>query len=237
MKVATLLGLLVAVSLVRRLPVLLAAYTATLILAAASKLSLSSFVTRVWLFVPIFTGLVVAPAALNVVTPGHVVVPLGTWFGHHLGLTAQGLGGGALIIVRVATSISLVVLLTLTTPWTKLLAALRGLFVPRLFVQVLAMAYRYLFHLLATVEDMYVARRARTVTDRDVATGRAFVAATAGAVFGRSQALAEEVHLAMVARGYDGDAHTLSSMRVRLIDVAWLAAAVATAVALVGLGR
>ena len=44
-----------------------------------------------------------------------------------VGLTSQGLRAAGLIVMRVATSISLVVLLTLTTPWTRLLAALRAL--------------------------------------------------------------------------------------------------------------
>ena len=54
------------------------------------RLSLRFFVKRVWLFVPIFTGIVVLPATLNVITPGTIVVPLGTWFGHPVGLTEQG---------------------------------------------------------------------------------------------------------------------------------------------------
>ena len=116
-----------------------------------------------WLFVPLFTGVVVLPATLNVITHGHVVVPLGTWFGYRLGLTSQGLTAAARIVLRVAVSISLVVLVTLTTRWNELLAGLRGLFVPKLFVQVLGMAYRYTFHLLDTVDDMYVARKARMV--------------------------------------------------------------------------
>ena len=108
-------------------------------------------------------------------------MPLGTWFGHPLGLTEQGLTSVGLIVTRVATSISLVVLLTLTTPWPKLLAALRALSAPRMFILVLGMAYRYLFHLLDSVTDMYTARRSRTVTrDADVTSGRAFVAASAG---------------------------------------------------------
>ena len=44
---------------------------------------------------------------------------------HPQGLTSQGLTSAALVVARVATSISLVVLLTLTTPWVRLLAALR----------------------------------------------------------------------------------------------------------------
>src|SRR4029077_183348 len=135
----------------------------------------------------IFTGIVVLPATLNVITPGTIVVPLGTWFGHEVGLTSEGLHGAAIIIVRVAVSISLVVLLTLTTPWTRLLAALRALLVPKMFVLVLGMAYRYLFHLLDSVLHLFTARRARAVGDGgDAVSGRKFVAASAGALFGKT---------------------------------------------------
>ena len=61
---------------------------------------------------------------------------------------------------------------------------------------------------------MYEARKARTVGrqahDR---AARAFVAASAGALFGKAHHLSEEVHQAMVARGYRGDATTLHDLR------------------------
>src|ERR1700712_1417605 len=99
-------------------------------------------------------------------------------------MTRQGLPSAGLIVSRVAVSISLVVLLTLTTPWNRLLAALRALAVPKMFILVLGMTYRYVFHLLNSVTDMYTARKARTVSaDRDVTSGRRFVAASAGALF------------------------------------------------------
>jgi cobalt ECF transporter T component CbiQ len=170
-----------------------------------------------------------------------VVLPLGSWFGHRVGITSQGLTGAGLIVLRVATSVSLVVLLTLTTSWTRLLAALRSLRVPRLFVMVLAMAYRYLFHLLGTVEDMYTARRARTVDSAragaDLRGGRALVASSAGALFGKAHALSEEVYMAMVARGYTGHVRTLTQGRVRARDLAWAGVLLAVAVALVAVDR
>jgi cobalt ECF transporter T component CbiQ len=237
-KVVTLLGLLIAVALVRSLPVLVVAYLATLVLALASRVPLGFFVRRVWLFVPIFTGIVVLPATLNLITPGDVVVPLGTWFGHEVGITSQGLTSAAVIVTRVATSISLVVLLTLTTSWARLLAGLRALLVPRMFILVLGMAYRYLFHLLNSVLDMYTARRARTVGgDRDIKSSRAFVSATAGALFGKSHALSEEVHMAMVSRGYTGDARTLTAFKVTAFDLVWMATTAVTALLLVGAGH
>ena len=96
-------------------------------------------------------------------------------------------------------------LLTLTTQWSRLLAALRSLFVPTTVILVLSMSYRYLFHLLTSVDDMYTARRARTVgAESGVASSRRFVAASAGALFGKAHAMSEEVYLAMVSRGYTG---------------------------------
>ncbi len=223
-KLVTLLALLLAASVVRHVSVLAVLYVVTVVLAVASGLDVGFFVKRVWLFVPLFTGVVVAPAALSFVTHGHVVVPLGTWFGHRVGLTREGLVSGAVVVARVAVSTSVVVLLTLTTPWNRLLASLRALFVPRVFVLVLAMTYRYLFHLLHGVADMYTARSARTVRrDGDVAKGRAFVAATAGALFGKAHALSGEVHLAMLARGYAGRHRSLHATRVGLIDGFWAA--------------
>jgi len=212
-KVLTVLALLIATSLVRNLPTLAAMYGLTLVLAALSRLPLGFFVKRVWLFVPIFTGAVVLPATFSITTTG-------------------------LIVLRVATSISLVVLLTHTTTWTRLLAALRALLVPKMFVLVLGMAYRYLFHLLDSVTDMYTARKARTVlADADARRGRAFVASSAGALFGKAHALSDEVHLAMVSRGYTGNPRSLQAARVHFFDVAFAAALILTAMMLLGIDR
>jgi cobalt/nickel transport system permease protein len=210
LKFVSLIVLLVATGLARNIPTLLAVYAVTLGLAAASRLPIGFFVKRVWLFVPVFTGIVVLPATLSVVTDGHVVVPLWHWHGHAEGLTSQGLTSAGLVVSRVAVSISLVVLLTLTTPWVRLLAALRAVGVPRIFILIIGMAYRYIFLLLGAVTDMYAARKSRTigVTAHDRGA-RAFVGATGGALFGKAHQLSEEVHQAMTARGYRGDAKTL----------------------------
>lgn len=233
-KLVGMIVLLVAVALVHNVAVLLVAYAATLVLAAVSGLPIGFFLKRVWLFVPIFTGIVILPATLSIVTPGDIVLQLWSWHGHPQGLTAQGLTTAALVVTRVAVSISLVVLLTLTTPWVRLLAALRALGVPRMFVLVIGMAYRYIFLLLGTVTDMYEARKARTVGahahDR---SAREFVSASAGSLFGKAHHLSEEVHLAMVARGYRGDAKTLATARPSAVDAVAAVVVVLAAVAVV----
>ena len=237
-KLVSIVLVLVAVSFVRHTSVLLAAYAFTLVFAHLSQIPLRFFVKRVWLFIPIFTGIVVLPATLNVITDGRVVVPLGSVFGHRVGITSQGLQAATLIVTRVALSISLVVLLTLTTAWSRLLAALRSLFVPRIFIVILGMAYRYIFQLLDVTDEMYVARKARTVkADRASASGRRFVAATAGSLFGKSNELAQEVHQAMVARGWRGNARTLGSRRISMRDVLWFVGCVLVALVVLAVDR
>ena len=222
-KAITMVAFVITAALIHNIPVLIGLYVLALILATASRISVSYFVKRVWLFIPIFTGVVVLPATFSFITPGHIVVPMGHWFGHRVGLTSQGLRSAALIVIRVAASISFVVLLALTTTWTRLLAALRAMLLPRMFILVLGMAYRYVFHLLGSVTDMYEARKARTVqVDNAVASGRAFVSATAGTVFGKAHAMSEEVHQAMVSRGYTGHPRTLSGFKVKMFDVVWI---------------
>lgn len=224
-KLVVLLGLVVVAAFLHSIPALIVLYAGTLVLATSSALPLGFFVKRVWLFVPIFTGIVLIPATLSVVLPGDVVVTLWYWDGQPEGLTRQGLTSAALVVCRVATSISLVVLLTLTTPWTRLLASLRSLGVPRMFVLVIGMAYRYLFLLLGSVTDMYQARTSRTVgAEKHDKSGRRFVASTAGALIGKSMVLSEEVHQAMVSRGYRGDVRVLEEPRAGRMDALFAAA-------------
>lgn len=233
-KVGSAVALLLVAAFTRHVSVLVGLYASTVLAASASRVPAWLLIRRVWLFVPLFTAVVALPAALSVITPGHIVVPLGTWFGTPLGLTAQGLTAAALIVMRAATSISVVVLLTLTTPWPRLLSALRSLRVPRAFVLVLGLAYRYLFHLLTSITDMYEARKARAPRDHDLVRGRAFVAATAGATFGKAHALSEEVYLAMLARGYRGQATAIDRRPLGAIDLLVFSAVVAVTLLAIG---
>jgi len=234
-KLLSVVALLVAAGLVRHIPVLAGLYLLTLVLAVASRIGLWWFVKRVWLFIPIFTGVIVAPAMFSFVTPGEVVLPLGHWLGHEVGLTRQGLTSAGLIVCRVATSISLVVLLTLTTSWPRLLSALRALFVPRLLVLVLGLAYRYLFVLLDSVSEMVTARKARTIAaKRGGRRARAVAGFSGGALFGKAHALSEEIHQAMLARGFRGEVRVLERPRLGTPDGIWLVACLALAVLVVG---
>jgi cobalt/nickel transport system permease protein len=232
-KLLSLMGLLIIAGLAHSMIILGVMYAAALVLASASALPVGFFIKRVWLFVPIFTGIVVLPATLSIVTPGDIVLTLWHWNGYPQGFTGQGLVAAGRVVARVAVSISLVVLLTLTTPWIRLLAALRSLGVPRIFILIIGMAYRYIFLLLVSVTDMYQARQARTPgTPKHDRSARAFLGASVGALLGKASQLSEEVHQAMTARGFRGDAKTLEYRRPHAIDAAYVLAVLVFATAM-----
>ncbi|MDR3069305.1 MAG: energy-coupling factor transporter transmembrane protein EcfT, partial [Cellulomonas sp.] len=170
---------------------------------------------------------------LSVVRPGDVVVTLWTWHGGPQGLTAQGLAVAALLVTRVGCSVSVVLLVTATTSWTRLFAALGALRVPRVFVMVVSMAHRYLVLLTGVVADMVTSRRVRTVAGvRPDRAGRAVLGASVGALVGKAYQMADEVFQAMVARGYRGRVLMANAFRFGLVD---LVAAVAVTATLAGL--
>ncbi len=243
-KAVSLLGLLVAAALVRQPLILLGLYAVTTAAAGASRISLKFFLKRVWLFIPVFAGLIVLPSIFNVVKAGDPLltiwnfgheVRLGPWsLGTSIAITKQGLTGAAILVLRVAVSVSLAVLLALTTRWSDLLKALRVLFVPRVFILILSMTYRYIFLLLDLAAEMFTARRSRMVGPSSPREDRHFAAASIGTLLGKSHALSEEVYAAMVSRGYDGEPLSLRRFHMRGPD--WLLALAAAAAAAAAIG-
>ncbi len=240
-KILSGLALLLATTLLHQSIGLAAVAGAAAVLAATSHVPPHRFLRRVWLTVPLFTALIALPAVLDVVTPGPALFSLGTWFGHPLSVTAPGVAGAVRLVLRTGASLSIVVLVTTTTPWNRLLAALGDLRVPAMFVAVLAMAWRYVFLLSGMVTDLFVARQARgagAARGRTAARqGRAVVSATAGTTFARSHQLSGEVFQAMVARGYTGHVRTLAPTRWTRFDLIIAVSALGVAMSMVGVDR
>lgn len=220
--------LLIAVSMLHSISLLVLTYVGIAVLAVLSKIPLPLFVKRVWLVVPLFTAIMLIPALFNWVRPGTPLITL--WdFGHALNLgplhlpgtlaiTKQGLTGAILMVLRVGVSVSLALTLTLTTKWTDLLKGLRVLFVPKIFVTTMEMTYRYIFVLLSIVEEMFFARKSRMVGATDLKENRRFIAASMGTLFGKSQAMSEEVYASMLARGYTGEIRTINRLKFSIAD-------------------
>ncbi|MBE0428633.1 MAG: cobalt ECF transporter T component CbiQ [Thermoleophilia bacterium] len=243
-KILGFLTLLIAIGLIHSPFILLGLYAGTVLLAAMSRISPGYFVKRVWLFIPLFTGVIVLPSLFNIIRPGDPLVTLwdfgrdvhlGPWLlGDSLAVTRQGATGAVIFVLRVAASVSLAVLLTLSTRWPDLLKALRVFHVPRVFVLIISMTYRYIFLLLGLATDMFTARRSRLAGVSTPREDRRFVTGSMGALLGKSQALGEEVYAAMVSRGYSGEPRTLNRFSLAGRDLVFAACVAILAVAVIG---
>ena len=208
-------ALLLAVGgIARHVEVLVALHAATLLLAALSLLPLGSFVRRVWAGIPLFAAMVALPSLVMLPGTPLLSLPLG------LRVSDNGVASFSLLVVRVATSVALVLLLVSTTRWSDLLAALRTLGVPESFVVVLGMTYRYLFLLLRAADSLFLSRASRTVGHTSGREQRRWAAAVAGVLMSRSVKMGGDVLLAMRARGFAGEIRTRGFRRMS--DGDWL---------------
>ena len=225
-KAASFLLLVVTAGLLHNLALLVALFAMALVLVFSSKISLSFFLKRVLLFIPLFTAVIAIPALFT--TPGNTL-----WhIGGHVSITQQGLLSAAFLFARVTDSLSLGILLILTTRWTDLLAALRWFRLPALIVSIVGMTYRYIFLFLHTANNIFMARRSRTIARFSGAANRHWLAQVLAATLAKSQYLGEEVYLTMLARGYSGEVLTLDNLRTRRCDLLWLAATLVIALTL-----
>jgi len=230
-KILTIVLLLISVSLSRSLWVILALYFVALVLAWLSKIPMDFFIKRVWLLLPFFTGMIALPAFF--VTPGPTLVqlPLG------LVITRTGAQTALFLLLRVSTSVSFGILLVLTTPWNSLLKAMNVLKIPDAFILIFGMTYRYIYLLLHTVNDMFLSRKSRVVGHMNSGDERKIIAASAGALLGKSLHLSEDVFLAMQSRGFRGHPRTLDTFQMHTRDWVFIASIVLVAVIAIWLGR
>lgn len=94
-------------------------------------------------------------------------------------------------------------------PFQQLLIALRGLWVPEVFVATLAFMYRYIFVLWDELDKMRTARKARTFNKGPLLFRWKNLAEMIGMLLIRAMERAERVHGAMSARGWDGHVRSL----------------------------
>ena len=240
-KLISILALIVATSTVGNLRILIFAYVFFLIVAFLSKIEISFFIKRVWLFIPIFSGVLVLPLVFNVFFPGDPLIQLiHLGLGAHLGpiplpeniyITRQGVNAATIFMMRVATCVSAIVLLFLTTPQQMLFKSLRSVGIPKLYVLTLSMAYRYIFVLTKLVSEMYVAKKARTIKAMGMLDEQKWVGGRIGYTLIRSLDMSEKVHMAMMSRGYNGDVRIMQEFKMRNRD--YIAGAIAISMSVV----
>ena len=230
-KMVGMIILLICVILVTQVVWVLVVLGIIILLAVASKVRLGYYLKRVWLFIPLYTMIIAVPAMFNFIVPGQPIVVLLTRGQPLLGplaspwtiaITANGVKGAILFVLRTGTAVSIVVLLALTTPWTDLLASLQSLRVPKSFVMILGMTYRYVFVLVGIAQERALALKSRTLRPGRPREMTEWLGVTLGVIFHRSMNMSELVNMAMISRGYDGRVRKVTAFHAQAFDWAFL---------------
>lgn len=132
-----------------------------------------------------------------------------------LSLYEDGIQSGAGIIAKGTLGILVAILLSSSTTARELLRGLEKLRLPSLLIQITTFMLRYMNVVNDEMERMRIARAARGFEATGIQHWR-ILANSAGALFIRSYERGERVHLAMIARGYNGQMpQEISAFQIR----------------------
>ena len=215
-RLVAVLVFLISASLAQSIPVLLGHATLPLLAISLSRIRVRELLGAGFLLALIFSILIAAPATLNLVSGGPVVLPLFSgeheWrFGPYvlpsvIGVSRRGLLTAATFLLRVLSSVAAVLCLTLSTRWGDLLRGLRSLHLPPLFLQVAGMTVRYLHVFHRQSEEIYLGKKSRSVCRAPMAAEQTWVGSRIANAWNRGLHLMEEISDAMTARGFRGEA-------------------------------
>ncbi len=126
-----------------------------------------------------------------------------TFSGFHFTAYKEGLTHGILISSRIIAGVSLILFLSMTTPANTLFAASCWFKIPKVFIEIVMITYRYIFVLIEdaiTIKDAQKIRLGYTNYGRSIRS----LGELAGAVFIRGFDQCTRVFESMNIRGYTG---------------------------------
>jgi cobalt/nickel transport system permease protein len=136
-------------------------------------------------------------------------------------LTASGLQVFWNILLKGFIGVFAIILLSATTPFPRILEALRKFKVPAIFTLLLGFIYRYLFVLLDEVLRLKQAIESRGYQGRWIWQAKS-LGRMLGQLFLRTYERGERVYLGMMSRGFQGETRTLTPSRLRPGDYLFL---------------
>lgn len=123
------------------------------------------------------------------------------------------------ILIKSTLCVTAATWLSLTTPFSELLAALRMLRMPSIMVTMLALLYRYTFVLgeeARRMQHAFLSRCPRRLSIRDAK----YVGMLVGALLLRAHERADRIFMAMLSRGFEGEFRALNPERPKPVE--WL---------------
>jgi len=122
-----------------------------------------------------------------------------------------------MITAKVVATITAVNILSHTTRWNALTSALKGFFVPDIFILVLDITIKYIVMLGDFALSMMYALKLRSVGRNDRKYNS--LSGVAGTMFIKSKEMEEDMFDAMTCRGYTGEYRKESKFKFTIIDL------------------
>lgn len=139
-----------------------------------------------------------------------------------MGITAASLQRAAGIFIRSFGSISCLYFMILTTPMVDILTLLKKLHFPQLLIEMISLIYRFIFVLLETADRIRIAQASRLGYE-NIRNGYRSLGMLTTALFLGAYKRAENVYMALEARGYDGELRVLEKeYQVSRSNVWWI---------------
>lgn len=199
-------------------PVYILLFALILSVELISELGLGFVLKRSSLAIPF----VLAALPLILTIPGKTlfILPVGPWT---VQASYPGLERFFSIAIKSWLSMQAAIVLAASTSFPELLVAMRALRVPRLLVSIFGLMWRYLFVLVGEATRLMRARSARSgkseapgaKTGGSISWRAGVTGGMAGNLFLRAFERSDRIYMAMVSRGYDGEARSLPLPNIR----------------------
>lgn len=181
-----------------------------IILSVASRIPPRFFFLRTTLFIPIFAAMIASP--LPFITPGSPLAIIG-YDKYSVSITWEGIYKAMHFTFRIWVCVASLTLLVLTTRFSRLVHAMEKFKIPKIFVTMTAITYRFVFLFINESYRMVLAKEARTVKKEERLRIMRSLAHIISTLFIRAYERGERVYMAMTARGYTGEVKSMVEMR------------------------
>jgi len=151
--------------------------------------------------------------AINVVTSSNGLIFSFSVFNIRMGCTYDSIITATRLFLKSLASVSCLYFLTLTTPVFEVLSVLRKLKVPKLFVELMGLIYRFIFVLLDTANMIYISQNSR-LGYSTFKTGLNSLGNLVASLFLSAYKRSQNIYMAMESRCYDGDINLLENSYV-----------------------
>ncbi len=149
----------------------------------------------------------IIPVLISLVEDEYIVILIDKF---NIGITYQSLETSLNLFFRALSAVSITYFLALSTPMVSFFESLYKLRLPKLFISLMELIYRYIFILIDEAAAMYKAQKLR-LGYRNFKSSLLCVSELAAMLFIRAYKRADFSYQALLSRGYDGEITVISN--------------------------